>query len=274
MRRRCTRFLMLMALFSLISVPASGPTSLAGVVKVAEAAGAQAAAGATAIPRTRDGKPDFSGIWQTFTTANLDMQDHPAQPGVPAAEGIVLGNELPYQPWALAKKQDNFANRATADPECVTPGMPRIMYMPFPFQIFQSTDELLILFEYITQIRNLYIGSPHPEGPLEWWMGDSRARWDGDTLVTDIVYFNDNTWLDRMGNFHSDALNMVERWSYMDRDHINYEATLTDPKVFLKPWKINLVYYRRVEKNFRILDYLCYAFPIEKYYPYPQVSGL
>ena len=260
-----------------VTVEAASPALIgkvrAGVIEAAEAAGGGAqTAGAAAIPRTRDGKPDFSGIWQAMNTGNFDLQDHSAQPGVPAGRGIVEGNELPYLQAALKKKQENYAARATADPECEIPGMPRVMYMPFPFHIFQEPNEWLLLFEYVSQSRNLYIGSPHPKGPIEWWMGDSRGKWDGDTMVVDLTYFNDNTWFDRVGNFHSDALHLVERWSLADRDHINYEATIDDPKVFSRPWKMSFVFYRRVETNARILDYMCYAFPLEKYYPYPSVS--
>jgi hypothetical protein len=275
MRHRHIWVLILAATLSLLRQrSATDLMSRVGVVAIVEAAGAEVQASGSAIARTRDGKPDFSGIWQALTTANFDIQDHSAQPGVPAGVGIVEGNELPYLPEALAKKRENFANRATADRECVTPGVPRIMYMPFPFQIVQQPDELLILFEYVDQVRYLYLkNNQHPKGPIEWFMGDSRAHWDGDTLVVDVIY-NENVWLDRVGNFHSDALHMVERWTLIDRDHINYEATLDDPQVFLKPWKMNFVLYRRIEKNFKILDYLCPAFPLQKYYPYPEVSAV
>ena len=254
------------ALFSLV------PT---GVVAVAEAAAAQAG-GAAAIPRARDGKPDLSGFWQVMNTANIDIQDHQAREGAPAGQGIVEGNEIPYQPAALKQKQQNLANRATADPEtkCLFPGVPRIMYMPFPYQIIQSPEEVTILFEYAHNVRHIHTnGSPHPKGPLEWWMGDSRGRWEGNTLVVDVTYFNDQTWFDRAGNFHSDALHVIERYTLVDRDHINYEATIEDPKVFTRPWKMSMILNRRTEKNFRLMEYYCYAFPLEKYYPYPELSG-
>ena len=224
------------------------------------------------IPRTPDGKPDLSGIWQAFGTANDNLLSHSASKDVPAAIGVVEGDEIPYRPEALAKKQENFANRATRDTEarCFLPGVPRITYMGFPFQIVQMPDTTTILYEYVHAIRYIYTnGTPHPRGPIEWWMGDSRGRWEGDTLAVDVVHFTPNTWFDRTGNFHSEALHVVERYTLADADTINYEVTIEDPKVFTRPWKIRMLLYRRKELNIQLLDYDCYAFEWEKYYPYP-----
>jgi len=170
----------------------------------------------------------------------------------------VDGNELPYLPAALAKKRANFENRATADPESkgYLPGVPRIMYMPFPFQIFQTPDQIVMVFEYDRGVRNIYTnGTPHPRGPLNWWLGDSRGRWEGNTLVVDVVYFTDQTWFDRAGNFHSDALHLVERFTPAGPDHINYEVTVEDSNVFTRPWTMRTVFYRRKEPNVRVLEY-------------------
>jgi hypothetical protein len=109
-------------------------------------------------------------------------------------------------------------------------------------------------------MRSVYLNSQHPAGHIDWWMGDSRGRWDGDTLVVDVVDFNDETWFDRTGNFHSDELHLIERYTPMDRDHITYEVTIQDPKVFTKPWKMTMPLYRRVEKQIQLLEYECYAF--------------
>jgi len=168
---------------------------------------ARAQTPANTLPRTPDGKPDLSGIWQVMNTAAWDIQDHNAQKGVPAGLGVVVGNDIPYKPEALAKKRQNYDNRATADPEskCYLPGVPRIMYMPHPFQIFQKPGQITMLFEYVHATRLIYTnGTPHPPGHIDWWMGDSRGRWEGDTLVVDAVHFNDQTWFDRAGNFHSE----------------------------------------------------------------------
>jgi hypothetical protein len=231
-----------------------------------------AAAYGQTIPRAVDGKPDLSGIWQVFSPANLDIQDHRAQPGVPAGQGIVEGNAIPYIPEALAKKKANYQNRATADPEskCYLPGVPRITYEGLPFQIFQDSKGLTVLYEYAHANRDIYTnGTPHPKGPIEWWLGDSRGHWEGDTLVVDVVHFNDETWFDHAGNYHSEDLHVVEKYSLADADHINYQATIEDPKVFTKPWNINVVLYRRKEKNVQLLEYECYGFELERYYPLP-----
>jgi len=233
-------------------------------VATAPAAGQAPAAAAQAgtVPRAPDGKPDFSGIWQVMSTASWNIQDHPAEKGVPGGQGVVEGNEIPYLPGALAKKNENYKNRATADPvaKCYLPGVPRIMYMPFPFQIFQTPNYIAMVFEFVHAVRHVYFNSPHLPGPIEWWMGDSRARWDGDTLVVDAVHFNAETWFDNAGNHHSELLHLVERYSFIDRDHINYEVTVEDPKVFSRPWKMSLPLYRRIERNLQLLDYECHAF--------------
>ena len=227
----------------------------------------------TAMPRTPDGKPDFTGLWRVMNSAAWDIQDHQASKGEPAGMGVVEGNDIPYQPAALAKKRENFEKRATADPEakCYLPGVPRLMYMPFPFQIFQTPTMLTMLFEYVHAVRYVYTnGTPHPPGHIDWWMGDSRGRWEGDTLVVDVVDFNDQTWFDRAGNFHSDELHVVERYTAMDADHITYEVTIEDPKVFTRPWRMSMILYRHKEKNLQLLEYECYSFDNEFRAPAPN----
>jgi hypothetical protein len=225
---------------------------------------------ARSMPRTADGKPDLSGFWQVLNTAAWDIQDHVAQPGIPAGQGVVEGNELPYQPWAAEKKKSNFANRATADPEakCYLPGVPRLTYMPFPFQIVQTARDMILLSEYAHAVRTIRVdGSAHPAEGVESWLGDSRGRWEGDTLIVDVTQFNDKTWFDRAGNFHSDALHVIERYTPNGPDHIEYSATIEDPKVFTRAWTMSMVLYRRKERNFQLLEYECYGFPYERLYP-------
>jgi hypothetical protein len=223
------------------------------------------------IPRTSDGKPNLSGFWQVIgSAADWNIQDHSAEKGIPGGQGIVVGNEIPYQPWALEKKKTNYENRATVSPDVKSfvPGVPRLTYTPFPFQIVQTSKEVAVLYEYVHAVRHLYTnGSEHPAGHIDWWLGDSRGHWEGDVLVVDVTDFNDQSWFDRSGNFHSDALHVVERYTLADADHIDYEATIEDPKVFTKPWKIDVILYRHKEKNFQLLDYEGYAFDYEKYYP-------
>ena len=145
--------------------------------------------------------------------------------------------------------------------------------MPFPFQIIQMPRQLTLLYEYNHTTRDIYAnGTQHPPRHIDWWMGDSRGHWEGDTLVVDLIHFNDQTWFDRTGNFHSDALHEVERWTLVDRDHISYEVTIEDPKVFTRPWKMNMILYRHNEKNVQLLDYECYGFDFAKYYPYPGIE--
>jgi hypothetical protein len=218
------------------------------------------AAGQT-IPRTGDGHPDFNGIWQALNTAVWNLEDHAASLGVPAGQSVVVGGAIPYLPAALAKRQANSANRLTEDPEakCYMVGVPRITYMPYPFQIVQTPAHLTFMYEYVHTVRSVYVNGPHPKGPINWWMGDSRARWDGDTLVVDVVHFTDQTRFDRAGNFHSEALHVVERYSLLTPDLIQYEATIEDPSVYSRPWTIRMPLYRRKELNVQLLDYECYA---------------
>jgi len=222
----------------------------------------------TTAARTPDGHPDLSGIWQAVNTAAWDLEPHLAQPDVPAGIGVIDGNQIPYTADALAKKKENYQNRATLDPDrkCFLPGVPRVMYMPFPFQIVQTPTQVTMLFEYVHSVRNIVMNTPHPRGPIEWWMGDSRGRWEGDTLVVDVVHFNADTWLDKAGNFHSEEMHLVERFTPVGRDHIEYEVTVEDPKVFTRPWKISMILYRHKEKNLRLLEYECYSFEGQEIY--------
>ena len=215
-----------------------------------------------ALPRTPDGKPDLSGIWQVVNSAAWNILPHPADLGVPAGLGVVDGNEIPYLPEAAAKQRANYANRADLDPEtrCWLPGVPRVTYMGFPFQIIHTPRQVSILYEYAHAVRNIFMNSSHPPGPIEWWMGDSRGTWEGDTLVVDVVHFNDQTWFDKAGNHHSELLHVVERYTLMAPNHISYEVTIEDPNVFTRPWKMSMPLYRRLESNMQILDYECTAF--------------
>ena len=222
--------------------------------------------------RTADGHPNLQGIWQVVNTAAWDLEAHQASLGIPAGLSVVEGGAIPYQPSALEKKKDNFEQRATLDPEtkCYLPGVPRITYMPYPFQIIQQADKVSIAYEYLRAIRYIYMnGNPHPPGPIDWWMGDSRGRWEGNTLVVDVIHFNDQTWFDRAGNFHSDALHVVERYTPTGPDHLLYEATIEDPKVFSRPWKISMPLYRRQEANSELLEYQCPAYLLEQEWDNP-----
>ncbi len=160
------------------------------------------------------------------------------------------------------KKAENFRNRLTADTEarCFLPGVPRIMYMPYPFQIVQTPKMVVMLFEYLHATRNIFMDTAHLDGPLEWWMGESRGRWEGDTLVVSARHFNADTWFDRAGNHHSEEMQVTERYTLLNPEHLRYTATIEDPKVFTRPWTMSMLLYRRAEPHFQLLDYECYAF--------------
>jgi hypothetical protein len=231
-------------------------------------AGGQAPA-SRAIPRTPDGKPDLSGIWQVLDNSlDGNIEPHAASYGVHGGQGAVVDppdGKIPYLPSALAKRQENYKNRAK-DPVayCFKPGVPRITYIPFPFQITQTPKMIQINYEFVHNYRSIYInGSEHLQG-IDFFNGDSRAKWDGDTLVVDVADFNDDpkhpTWFDSTGNYHSDALHVVERWTRTSLDTMVYRATMEDPKVFSRPWTIEVLLYRHLEPNFRIMEYECQMF--------------
>ncbi|HUA18649.1 MAG TPA: hypothetical protein VMU80_23245 [Bryobacteraceae bacterium] len=205
-------------------------------------------------PRTPGGHADLQGIWQVRNTAPaLDLERGSAVIVEPP------GGKIPYLPKALARRKKNFENRATDDPlkKCYMPGVPRITYLDFPFQIFQTPNYTLIAYQYIHIYRTIFTnGSQHIDG-LDFWNGDSRGHWEGDTLVVDVSDFNAETWLDASGNYHSGALHVVERYTRTGPDTLEYEATLTDPKVYKQPWTLRLTLYRHTEPNFRLLEYEC-----------------
>ena len=174
-------------------------------------------------PATASGKADLNGIWQVLNTANWDIQTHGPSEGPPAlgaigtmppGMGVVEGGEIPYLPAAAAKQKANFEKRWTDDPElkCYLPGVPRATYIPYPFQIIQGSKDIMIAYEYRGAVRTINMGKPQ-EAPADSWMGMSNGHWEGNTLVVDVTSFNDQTWFDRAGDFHSDALHVVERYT-------------------------------------------------------------
>jgi len=229
----------------------------------------QTAAGKAPVytpPRTADGQPDLQGIWQVLNLAAAwDLEPHTASQGVPAGLGVIVdppAGMIPYQPWAAARKLENFKQRETGDPlaKCFKPGVPRLTYLPFPFQIVQSPQAVMIFYEYVHNYRTIHLNrKTHVDG-LDFWNGDSIGRWEGNTLVVDVANFNGQTWLDRAGNFHSEALHVVERYTRTDAGTMTYEATIEDPKVFTRPWKISFPLHLRREPNVRLLEYECHAY--------------
>jgi hypothetical protein len=240
---------------------------------------------------TAQTRPDLNGIWQALNEANYDIEGHTARPAlalqpgpygpvpaapvlalgavgaVPPGVGVVEGGPLPYRPEALAQRKKNQENWLASDPEikCYLPGVPRATYLPYPFQIVQSATQIFIAYEYAGAVRNIYLKDPGPP-PLDSWMGQSFGRWEGDTLVVDVKGLNDQTWFDRAGNFHSDKLHVVERYKRTSPDVISYEATIEDPAVFTRPWKMSMALYRRQEKNAQLLDFKCVEYVEELLY--------
>lgn len=248
-------------LAALVTLPLS--TSAAPATKARQAQAGQ-------IPRLANGRPDFSGIWQTTSAADFDLEPHGGRKDAPPSPGVVEGGEIPYLPKALAQRQKNFNGRLAEDPrlKCYTLGVPRGIYYPEPFQIFQSPRDLTILHQFGHSVRTVHTnGTRHPDNPNDWWLGDSRGKWEGDTLVVDVRHFNDETWLDRAGNFHSDALHVVERWKFLDANTIEYRATLEDPQVFSRPWSLGVLLHRHREKNFQLVENYCQTLDYDAFYP-------
>lgn len=215
--------------------------------------------------------PNLNGIWQAVNTANWELEAHAAEAGpiaslgallaVPAGTGVVVGGSIPYLPAALEKRQSNRLQRWTADPEikCYMPGVPRANYLPYPFQIVQGTDTILMSYEFADAVRTIHMQDPGP-APAKSWMGWNVGHWENNTLVVEVSDQNNQTWLDRSGNHHSDKLHVTERYTPMGDDILLYEATLTDPEVFAEPWTIRMPLYRRQEDNAQLIEFKCIPF--------------
>ena len=229
-------------------------------------------------PRTADGKPDLNGIWQAIGASHFDIEGHAARRGplpkmgalgaVPGGLGIVVGGEIPYQDSAAEKKQENLENWLELDPvvKCYMPGIPRATYMPFPFQIVQTPEYILIAYEFASASRVIYMSKPDFESPFDTWMGHSRGHWEGETLVVDVTSQVPDTWFDSSGNFHTDAVHVVERYTAIGPNHLRYEATIEDPSVFTRPWQVSLPLYRRIDENMQLLEFKCVEFAEELMY--------
>ena len=235
-------------------------------------------------PRTASGQPDLNGFWQALNTAHWDLEPHTAAPGpvlqlgaayaVPPGQGVVVDGPIPYRPDALAKKKQYAANalREDAEVKCYLPGVPRVMYMPYPVQIVQSDSTILMMSEFASAQRTVYIGGKSSP-PADTWMGWSNARWESDTLVIDSRGFMGGTisaldpegaiqvrFLDRAGNYHTDALHVVERIRRIGPDHLSYQATIEDPNVYTRPWTISMPLYRRLEPGMQLGEFKCEEF--------------
>ena len=278
--------------FALTAMPLSGQAGAQGGQGRGQGAGqgaarpaapqgqpaAPRAAAQSSVPRPARiaGHPNMNGIYQAMTTANWNLEDHPAQAtqfwqlgaigAIPAGQSIVEGGTIPYKQDQLKQRDANRKDWPKSDPEakCYMPGIPRATYMPYPFQIVQGNKDILFVYEFASSNRIVHM-STHTEAPVDSWMGWSNGKWDGDSLVIEVTGFNDMTWFDRAGNFHSDALKVTERYTPMG-ENLQYEATMEDPNTFTRPWKISLPVYRHLEKNFQLLEYKCVEFSEELLY--------
>jgi len=288
-----------LALAGLLGIYLAGP-----VIAQAPAAKKPAATPAYKATARVAGKPDLSGVWQVMNTANWDIEPHAARSAlmmragpivpvparevlalgaigaVPAGMGVVEGGTIPYTPEGRAKQRENQANYITwaekgtptehmvaRDPEvkCYLPGVPRANYMDKPFQIFHSDKAMLIAYEYAGATRNILFGEVGP-APVDSWMGQSAGKWEGDTLVVTVTGQLGTTWFDRSGNHHSGDMKVVERYRYTAPGVVRYEAEITDPATFTRPWKMSMNLYKHVGEDSRLDQFKCVEFVEELIY--------
>ena len=220
---------------------------------------------AYAPPKAWDNHADLSGIWEAHNRAYVSLEPRTPSLHMPASPGYIVDppdGKIPYRPEALAKRNQNAKEREKLDGvnSCYMPGIPRLMYMGFPFQIFQTPKYVIVASEYAHVYRTIYTdGSKHIDG-LEFWDGDSRGHWEGDTLVVEVTNFNTDTWFDMAGNHHSDALKVTERFQRTADDTLMYEATIEDPKTFTRPWRIRMPMKRDTQANARLFEYECHSY--------------
>lgn len=219
------------------------------------------------VPRATDGHPNLSGYWNAANNggAVFEVQKHPvARPGYPAGNGAIVDppdGMIPYQPWAAEKARDNFEHHLADEPElhCYMSGLPNQMYRQFGFQILQPAGYVVMNWEFMHSYRIIPTDNrPHVlPATTKLFQGDSVGHWEGDTLVVDTTNLNDRTWLDSAGNFHSDQMHVIERFTMVDDRTINYEATMEDPKVVTKPWKIAFSFSRNMQPNYEQMEFAC-----------------
>ena len=213
--------------------------------------------------RLWDGKtPDFRGIWQVRGTAHVNIEGHPGGKGLSASRSLVVDppdGKIPYKAEALARRQENYRTRATADPslKCYQAGVPRATYVATPLQLLQSPGNFAIVYQENHAFRVFHPDTrPHFDA-TDWWMGDTRYRWEGDTLVADVAAMTDQAWLDQAGNFHSTEFHVVEKYRMTRADRILYEARIEDPIVYARPWTLRTTLYRVTQPGARIVEDEC-----------------
>lgn len=208
-------------------------------------------------PRTPDGQPNLQGVWGRSGLISYDIEAPPPQEAYPGRDLQTLftrsivdppDGKIPYQAWAREMRERLHRTAlypqtlAELDPQarCVPGGQPRMAYQG-AFQILQPPGYVLFLYEWAHQYRVIPLDNrPHPTDKIKLFTGDSRGHWEGNTLVVEITNYNDSNWLDVVGDFHSDAFRVVERWTRVAPNALRYEATIDDPKVYTRPWKMVL----------------------------------
>ena len=221
------------------------------------------------ILRLPDGKPDLQGAWSQRTIGNsMSMfsvektAGHP-KTSIPRTAGIITDppdGVIPYQDWARKKQIDLGENHMIeeSDAHCFLGGYPHQMFTPFGLRILQPPGFVVMTWEFMHAYRIIPLdGRPHVDPSVHLWEGDSRGKWDGDTLVIDVTNQVGRTWLDQSANFHSDAIHVVERITPIDSNNLRYEATIEDPKVYTRPWTVSFFYSRILDKNFEHLEFAC-----------------
>ena len=218
-------------------------------------------------PRTSDGKPDLQGLWFTQAgAAAWEIEEHGAVGyGVMAGPSIIVDppdKKIPYQAWAPAKRKDLIDNHAFDDPQahCYPSGVPRVAYAPFGFEITQSPGLVTMLYENFHLYRIIPIDDNSPRLPasMKLFMGESRGHWEGDTLVIDTTNQNGRTWLDMAANFTTDSLHVVERYTRIADGTISFEATMEDPALYTRPWKMAFNIRRETRPGFELLELACW----------------
>ena len=239
--------------------------SIAAVATFSLAAAAQHGERASSfVPaRLEDGKtPDFRGIWQARGTAYVNIEGHAGEKGQPKSASIVVDpsdGKIPYKAEALARRDENYRARATADPsvKCYQAGVPRATYLATPLQVLQSPGNFAIVYQENHAFRVFHPDTrPHFDN-ADWWMGDTRYRWDGDTLIADVAALTDQLWFDQAGNYHTTGVHIVERYRMTGPDTLEYEARIEDPAVYTRPWTLRTLLHRVTERGARIIEDEC-----------------
>ncbi len=213
-------------------------------------------------PRTPDGRPDLQGFWRGQPAATENVEEHPKTDDDDGGKSLIVNpadGKIPYQPWAVTRPKENREKYVEPNVPCFPSGVPRSLYVPTQIEFLQSPGYVVILFERAHTYRIIpTVIAPHVGKSIQLWQGDSRGRWEGNTLVVDVTNNNAKPWFDQAGNFYSDAVHMVERFTLIDPDTIHYEVTIEDPNVYTKPWTMAFPLRRNKEKGFRLLEEACH----------------